>query len=147
MLNNSKNLDASLIAYLRVLNYNYLSRHRHEYEQFSDGNLNGDLRRIKTFGQESEGVELYTLATVLEAEVTVFMVHPESYVQFNINSDPRFHLNFIVSFRPGHYDIPISMSEASRLERKQIRPSFVTPREPGSSFGSSTISKMFNRKN
>ena len=104
------------------------------------------MRRIKTFGQESEGVELYTLATVLEAEVTVLMVHPESYVQFNINSDPRFHLNFIVSFRPGHYDIPITSSDASRLERKHFRSSFNTPGEPTNSFGSSAVSKMLNRK-
>jgi hypothetical protein len=41
------------------------------------------------------------------------MVHPESYVQFNINSNPRFNLNFIVSYRPGHYDIPVVKLSAS----------------------------------
>jgi len=30
-LNKSKNLDASLIAYFRVLNHNYLARHRSDY--------------------------------------------------------------------------------------------------------------------
>ena len=79
MLNNSKNLDAALIGYLRALNYNFLKRNRRAYEPFSDGNISNDLDRIKTYGMESEGVQLYSLAAVLEAQIFVLMVHPDNF--------------------------------------------------------------------
>ena len=74
VLNDSCNLDAALICYLRVLNYNHLRAHYRDYQDYGDVDV--ELKRILTFAQESEGTELYTLPDVLRAEVTVLMVHP-----------------------------------------------------------------------
>lgn len=60
------------------------------------------------FGQESEGVELFTLARILDAQITVLMVHRENYQQVHLNNNSKHTRSFVVSFRPGHYDIPVA---------------------------------------
>ena len=49
-------LEAYLIMYFRCLNHRYLTQNRREFDDFAD--VGKELDRIRTYGQESEGVEL-----------------------------------------------------------------------------------------
>jgi len=46
---------------------------------------------------------------VLEAKVTIVVVHQQNYTQYDLNNQQYRH-SFIVSYRPGHYDIPVNAS-------------------------------------
>jgi hypothetical protein len=101
------------------------------------------LERILTYGQESEGIELYTLSMVLEARVTIVVVHQQNYTQYDLNSQ-RYRHNFIVSYRPGHYDIPIPPSE---VDQRSFTPMYSqTPQPPAKSYGSTILNRISQQR-
>lgn len=59
------------------------------------------------------------MAQILEAQITVLMVHREAYQKHIYNEDPKQKRNYIVSYRPGHYDIPSNDEQYNKSQRSQ----------------------------
>lgn len=53
MMNFSLAADSILIAYFRVLTYQYVLRNKLEFYRYIDGEMEASLNRILTFGEES----------------------------------------------------------------------------------------------
>ena len=92
-------IDAYLVSYFRSLNHQCLALHRAEFDDYAD--VDTELSRILTYGQESEGIELLSMAKVLNATIVVMAVLHGSIQELVYEGGDRYH--FLLFFRPGHY--------------------------------------------
>ena len=113
--------DFLMIGYFRSANYNFIKNGAEQFKDFMDEHTTLDyyLNKVPVFGEESEGVELYSLADLFKVPLSIYCVKKDSinpihYFERKENSQ------YYLFFRPGHYDIiyPTRTSKPSRSPLK-----------------------------
>ena len=104
LFNNYWAFDSLMIAYFRSLNYEHVKKH-HADRRLKDfiPELNLELRKISTFYEESEGVELESLAWLLGVKLSIYFAGENNKI-YKYNEGGK-DLGFKLFYRPGHYDI------------------------------------------
>lgn len=95
-----------IIGYFRSINYHNLIKNKSSFLPYTNGeeDFQITLERTRTFGSESEGVEINSLTDAMKTRLTIFCVDQDGLHPIQ-NFNHLENKNFYLFYRPGHYEI------------------------------------------